>query len=94
MSAIHLNCRLRKKDNIAHRVILSDAVLLNLNNGFYYSANEVGTRFWELCDGEKTIQNIIDIISQEYDVAMDKLTQDLLEFIRHLYHEELVLILE
>lgn len=92
MNNVNINSRLQKNDNVVHRAILNDRVLLNLDSGFYYSANEVGSRLWELCDGEKTIKDIIDIISPEYDVSLEKLTEDIMEFINLLYHEELLTI--
>lgn len=32
------------KDNVTHRILDGEAVILNLDSGDYYSLNEVGTK--------------------------------------------------
>lgn len=41
----------------------------------------VGIRIWKLCDGKRTIKDIIDVIYEEYDVQKETLISDTLEFI-------------
>ncbi|MCR4440791.1 MAG: PqqD family protein [Peptococcaceae bacterium] len=79
-----------KKPDAAYRTILSELILLNLDNGFYYSANEVGSRLWELCDGKRPVKDLIAIISEEYEVAEEEAAGDVLEFIGDLYREGLI----
>ncbi len=49
-----------------------------------HQLNEVGSRVWMLCDGEKTVEDIIDIIAREYEVDQKEITPDVKNFIADL----------
>lgn len=80
---------LRTKDT-AYKTIMDEIILLNLHNGFYYSANEVGSRIWDLCDGTRTINELSTILSEEYDISIDQASADLREFIEDMHREGLI----
>ena len=42
-------------------------VLLNPDNGEYYALDEVGSRVWELCDGVRSLADVVSVICGEYD---------------------------
>jgi len=79
-----------KNPDAAHRTILSELIILNLDNGFYYSANEVGARLWELCDGRRTVRDIIALISEEYEVTEEEAAGDVFDFLGDLHREGLI----
>lgn len=74
----------------AFRVIGEETVILNIETGFYYTLNEVGTSIWQLCEKGRSIKEIARIISKEYIVDEDEARKDVLEFINDLYKEGLV----
>lgn len=49
-----------------------------------YTMNEVGSRIWELIDGEKNLSEIIDIILNEFEVSPEVAEKDIIEFINQL----------
>lgn len=51
-----------------------------------YTMNEVGSRIWELVDGEKSLSEIIDIILNEFEVSPEVAEKDIIEFINQLEH--------
>lgn len=51
-----------------------------------YTMNEVGSRIWELIDGEKNLSEIIDIILNEFEVSPEVAEKDIIEFINELEH--------
>ena len=65
-------------------------ILLNLESGQYYVLNEVGGRVWELCDGTRSVEEVIAMLSQEYDAPTETLTADVLELLTDLVNENLL----
>jgi hypothetical protein len=49
-----------------------------------YVLNEVGSRIWELLDGETPVWEIRDIITQEFEVTPREAEKDLLDFLGQL----------
>ena len=49
-----------------------------------YTMNEVGVRIWEAIDDAHTLQEIILIISDEYDVKKNRLENDVVKFLNQL----------
>jgi hypothetical protein len=65
-------------------------VLLNPKTGEYYTLEAVGTRVWQLCDGKRTISEIAAIIGEEYDESRETIESDVIELVKELMDEELV----
>ncbi len=69
----------------ASRVVDGSAVVVLSDAGEVNVYNAVGTRVWELADGSRTIQQIIDAIVAEFDVAADQASDDVQEFLQLLF---------
>ena len=77
-------------EGVIYRNIEGEAVVLNLDNGFYYSLNELGTDIWEMCDGTVNIQEMIKCVYDEYEVTYEQARDDVLELMGDLVREGLV----
>jgi hypothetical protein len=82
--------RLRQSANATFQTVAGEAILIHLHTGAYYSLNEVGTVFWEMLDGVKSIAECSAKIAGEYDAPVETVTADLLEISEHLLKEGLV----
>jgi hypothetical protein len=80
---------LRHSANATYQVVADEAILIHLQTGSYYSLNDVGTRFWGLIDGEKTIGDCAAAIAAEYDAPAEVVLSDLLELAEDLRKEGL-----
>lgn len=58
--------------------VASSVVLLNLKNGVYYELKEVGTSIWNLIQQPRSVQSILDILVDEYEVDAERCEADLL----------------
>lgn len=67
-----------------------EVILLSLDDGAYFTLNEVGSRVWELCDGSHTTAQIVDVICAEFDAPVDVVTADVLAVVQDLASEGLV----
>jgi hypothetical protein len=45
-----------------------------------YTLNDVGAFVWEQIDGERTVQQIVDLVAEEYAVAAEQAERDVIEY--------------
>ena len=65
-------------------------VLLNTRSNFYFSLDEVGSRFWELLHAGKRLQQCYRTLLKEFEVEPARLEADLLELLENLQEQGLV----
>ena len=82
--------RLSHSVNATYQNVADEAILIHLQSGVYYSLNEVGTVFWNLMDGTRTIADCADNIAAEYAAPREEVLQDLLDLADELAAEDLV----
>jgi hypothetical protein len=87
---MNLQCNPRRKEQVVAQKASNDFLLFNMDDGSYYSLNEVGARIWELCDGMHSVEQVIDTLAQEYDVPKDVLAEDVVDFIERFQNDKLV----
>lgn len=61
---------------IAWRVIDEEAVVVNPRSGIAYPFNPVATRCWELADGSRSIEKIIETIAKEFEAPKSQIAAD------------------
>jgi hypothetical protein len=81
--------RLRHSADATYQLVADEAILIHLKTGVYYSLNEVGTVFWNLLDGARTIADCAAAIAAEYTAPPDVIAADLLEISADLVKEGL-----
>jgi hypothetical protein len=67
-----------------------ESVLLNVQSEDYYSLNEVGTRTWELIDGQTTLEEIAAKLAEEYDAPLADIEADVLALVQDLREQGLL----
>jgi Coenzyme PQQ synthesis protein D (PqqD) len=83
------SCPKRGEQVIAQKAE-NDTLLFNMNDGNYYSLNEIGGRIWELCDGNRSVSQLITALAAEYDASGDVLEQDVMELLEGLKSGKLI----
>ena len=83
------NARMQHSANATFQIVADEAILIHLNSGVYYSLNDVGTSFWNLMDGQRTIADCAEAIAAEYSAPRDVVLSDLLELAGELAAEDL-----
>ncbi len=77
---------------VAARIVDDAAVVVLADAGELNVLNPVGTRVWELADGSRTVQEIVDEIVAEFDVAAETAAQDVTEFLEELVSTKALLL--
>lgn len=85
-----LDSRLQRGDFALSQRASDTPILLNIDSGQYYVLNDVGGRIWELCDGIRSVAEIITILCQEYEAPAETVTADVLELVTELVNENLL----
>jgi hypothetical protein len=67
-----------------------ESAILNLKNSVYYGMNPVGTRVWELLKKPKSIGELRDVLLDEYEVDLERCSQDLLTLLHKMRDEGLI----
>ena len=73
-----------KASTTASRIIKGEAVVVLPDKSEVKVLNHVGSRIWELSDGKKTLQEIVDIIYNEFEQDKANVERDVLEFVSDL----------
>jgi hypothetical protein len=82
---------LRRKEQVIAQENSGALVLFNLDDGQYYSLNEIGNRIWELCDGSRSVGQVVSILCAEYDSPAQTVNSDALELLEELVLADLLM---
>ena len=67
-----------------------DMVLLNKENGDYFTLNSIGSEVYNyICAGKET-EEIIDLLFDRYDIEYDKLKTDILSLIDSMKEKNII----
>ncbi|MDD5216610.1 MAG: PqqD family protein [Candidatus Omnitrophica bacterium] len=78
------------KDQAVHRIIAGEAVMLQLESGYYYSLDKIGTEIWKALDENKSVGEIIDSLKEAYDVSDKRLENDVWALLKKLEKAQLI----
>jgi len=85
-----INRRFERNPLLAWRLIEGVVLLVPIKQSgpeirrLYRLKDPVSVRIWELFDGERTVQEILQVVCQEFDTEEKKAKKDLLKFLTHL----------
>ena len=85
-----LTDRPARNDANAIREIDGVAFVLEPDTGELHSFNAVGCRIWELIDGSRTVESIVVVIGEEYEVDHRTALDDVIEFLGQLQEKGIV----
>lgn len=87
---MNLQSYLQRKEQVIAQKASKDFLLFNMDDGNYYSLNEVSCRIWQLCDGTRSVSQIVEALSAEYDAPNDVLAQDVVEILEEFITGKLI----
>jgi hypothetical protein len=67
-----------------------ESAILNLRNSMYYGMNPVGTRIWTLLKEPRRVEQLRDILLNEYQVDAALCERDLLDLLGKMKSEGLI----
>jgi hypothetical protein len=77
---------------VAATVVDGQAVIVMADSGQVTVLNDVGTRIWQLSDGKRSIDEIVQAIMAEYEVTPDVAWQDAETFLTRLVEVQAIVL--
>lgn len=78
-------------DAIFKKTIVDVVVVVNVGDGKDYALNPVASRIWELVDGERSLAQIAQALSEEFEAPYEQVLEDTLALAGWLDERGLVL---
>jgi hypothetical protein len=75
---------INRSDKAAYRVIDNEAMVVAPGSNKLYVFNPVGSRIWEMADGEIGIGEVARAICEEFNVTYEQAIKDIIEFAEEL----------
>jgi hypothetical protein len=72
------------------RINTSDGKLILVQDREAYELDEIGTRIWQLCDGERDTDDIVRALLGDFDAPAEVLTGDVVSFVEQLRESGLI----
>lgn len=72
------------------RTLDTEALVVDVKGGLLYPLNTVGARIWELCDGARSVDEIVAALAAEFEAPEATVRADAVEFIERLADAKLV----
>lgn len=71
----------KASESVLFQKLGEEAVLLDMESSKYFGLTRVAARIWELLMGGQTLVEIVSLIAQENNVAIERVRHDLLNFV-------------
>ena len=80
----------RRKATVLTQGMADKLVLLDPDQGTYYTLDQVGRRVWELLDGSRTVAETVAVICQEYGAPPMTVEADIKDLLQELRRDSLL----
>jgi len=67
-----------------------EVVMLDINSGYYFGLNEVGSDIWEFLQHKKTFVELIEMLMVKYEVERELCIKETRELIQHMIEKKLI----
>ena len=74
----------RRHPTAGFRIFEGQATIVMPDGSYIHVLNEIGSRVWDLLNGQRSESDIVDIICEEFEITRDVAEQDVREFLKTL----------
>ena len=90
MTALSLSSTIRLNESVVFRSVDGEGVLIDPAGGAYFGLGKVGARIWSLLQEQRSLPEVVEALTLEFDCSERQCTDDLLEFLQDLAGRGLV----
>jgi hypothetical protein len=88
-----------KSDAVVFRRIADEGLLVPIRKtsndvDCFYTLNETASRIWDLIDGTRSLEHIVTVLVEEFNVSREDCHKDVLELICRLEHVQAIALME
>ena len=85
-----LSDTIRIPEAVLARQVGDETVMLDLARGTYFGLEPVGARIWQLLGEGRTLEQVCEVMTAEYEVSRDDAERDLLSLVQELVRQGLI----
>jgi hypothetical protein len=78
------------RKSVPWRTLDTEALVVDVKGGLLYPLNSVGARIWDLCDGARSVDEIVGVLAAEFEAPEPTIRADAIEFLERLADAKLV----
>ena len=71
-------------ESVFAQLVDDEMVLLDMESENYFGLDEVGTSIWNAMQDNETLEEVFNVLLEQYDVGEEMLNNDLLNFVTKL----------
>lgn len=94
MSTISIKTTIKQNPELVSTDVDGEKVMMNIENGEYFGLDSVGSRIWELIENPIRVEELVNLLIEEFEVSKEQCKSDTLEFLNELLEKKLLLIIE
>jgi hypothetical protein len=78
-----------KNSDLVTRNVAGETIIVPVKNNVgdlnsIYTLNEIGTLIWDLIDGKNSVNQIVIVVHNAYEVTLERAKKDTIEFLNSL----------
>ncbi len=78
---LELSQTITRHNDMLSAEIGGEAIMMSIEKGAYFGLNPVATRIWDLIEQPKSIAELIQTITDEYEVSAEQAAEDVQAFV-------------
>ena len=87
---MNLDQKVTFSETVFAQEVDGEMVLLDMESENYFGLDEVGTAIWQAMQEKETLQEVLEVLLDQYDVEAEVLERDLSDFVGKLLESGLV----
>ena len=87
---MNLDQKITFSETVFAQEVDGEMVLLDMESENYFGLDEVGTAIWQAMQEKETLQEVLEVLLDQYDVEAEVLERDLSDFVGKLLESGLV----
>lgn len=87
---IQINSKVCQSKEIDATDLNGEKVMMNLDKGKYFALNPVGSRIWDIINKEINVNEIVNILLNEYDIDRETCEKSVVNYLEILKDAELI----
>lgn len=81
---------LKRSNSIISSEIDGETVMMDNAFSSYYGLKEIGTHIWRLLESARSVRNICEELTGEYEVSYQQCLEDVLPFLEALREQQMI----
>ncbi len=86
------NSIIQRKTELLFSKMDEEVVMMNIDKGEYYGLDEIGSRIWQILEKPVHFNDIIQTLTDEYDVEETTCRDDVTAFLKELHEKDLIVV--